>query len=64
VKAYITFERQDGYETAAKITGSFNICGKLKSKHGFKLLNQPIYFNKSTEPSNIIWENLGVPFGT
>lgn len=62
VKAYVTFEKQEGYEVAGRITGGYTIFGSKWSKEGISFLGQPLFFNKSVEPSNIIWENLQVSY--
>jgi len=46
VCAFITFEEEEGYQTASRIKA-----------HKVKLLGENIDIRPATEPTNIIWEN-------
>lgn len=54
--AFITFEKQEGYERARNLTGKVNWKHKLvESRH--KFLGHPFAMQAANEPTNIKWEN-------
>ena len=56
VCAFITFEEEEGYQTATRLKMKNSETGKpVPSK--YKLLNEDLYLEQATEPTNIIWEN-------
>ena len=56
ISAFITFEEEDAYLLALEFQREFSITGALSPSKDV-LLNEGMYFEKATEPTNIIWEN-------
>jgi hypothetical protein len=56
ISAFITFEEEDAYLLALEFNQQFSLTGKLLPAKA-QLLGEGLYFEKATEPTNIIWEN-------
>jgi hypothetical protein len=55
ISAFITFEEEDAYLLALEFVPVYSLTKLLPAKA--QLLNTGLYFEKATEPTNIIWEN-------
>ena len=53
--AYITFEKEAGYDFACELKKQLKKPGKSKK---IDCLGEPLKFSPAPEPTNIIWENL------
>lgn len=56
ISAFITFEEEDAYLLALEFVQQRSLTGKLLPAKA-QLLDTGLYFEKATEPTNIIWEN-------
>jgi hypothetical protein len=56
ISAFITFEEEDAYLLALEFNQQFSLTGTLLPAKA-QLLGEGLYFEKATEPTNIIWEN-------
>jgi hypothetical protein len=57
VSAFITFEEEDVYNVAlTNFEAQFTLTGKLLPSSQ-KFMEEDLYFEAATEPTNIIWEN-------
>lgn len=56
ISAFITFEEEDAYLLALEFNHQFTLTGQLLPAKS-QLLGEGLYFEKATEPTNIIWEN-------
>lgn len=56
ISAFITFEEEDAYLLALEFVQHRSLTGALLPAKA-QLLDTGLYFEKATEPTNIIWEN-------
>lgn len=57
VEAFITFEEEDGKIVGESFEAQYTFSGKRLPTET-KILDQEFFLKESTEPTNIIWENM------
>lgn len=60
IEAYVSFEKQEGYERAMKFDDRPPICCSGRNSKRPKLLGSRLYFRSAPEPTNIIWEHSNI----
>jgi len=58
VKAFVTFQNEEGYLRAVHLTKIKRFSTTTAEKYWF---GSPLYFKAAPEPSNILWENIYFP---
>jgi len=62
VCAFITFEEEEGYQTACRMGKKRGLLG-AKISHKYIVLGDKFEIEPATEPTNIIWENRHITTG-
>jgi hypothetical protein len=63
-RIYVTFETEEGYLRCLHTFSTAGIFKVFQQDKALYLDNQPVVIRKSRDPSDIRWENLGVPLSS